>query len=389
MEIVPQISVSIRPDLYQSVLNTNMCKPGSTLKLRVLELRGDRALIDFGNFRATADVKIPVTLGEELLVRVQEFGRQLKLNVINPEQVKALSANAATRPAEYLTAESFKQLQTDLKSILNQALTVQNTPHIPTSIRYVLNALRSYFESIDLNKNAAEIVARLKAYIENSGLFLEKFLENAIVKLSADAEAGASKEIAGLSDLQSLAARDLKTNLIMLKNFAENETVLQKVFDAKTVSTMRGAVDTLLADIDYQQGRAVKQLDTTEPFQVFTYALPLKEDSHTASLKIYFQKKRKSGSKKGIQVSLLLSMDRLGDLRTDFYLLEKDLSVTFFVKDRSTKTKLQENYFELQELLAPFFDQLVWRVIVSESKIKDFDQEDIQVAGDRRVDVRI
>ena len=76
MEIPPQITVSIKPDLYQSVLNANMFKPGSTLRLKVLELKGDRALIDFGNFRATADIKIPVTLGEELLVRVQEFGRQ-------------------------------------------------------------------------------------------------------------------------------------------------------------------------------------------------------------------------------------------------------------------------------------------------------------------------
>ena len=53
------------------------------------------------------------------------------------------------------------------------------------------------------------------------------------------------------------------------------------------------------------------------------------------------------------------------------------------------KTKLQEQYFELQELLAPFFDQLFLRVMVSPKKIKDFDHEEIQVAGDRRVDLRI
>jgi hypothetical protein len=273
MEIPPQITVSIKPDLYQSVLNTNMFKPGSTIKLKVLELKGDRALIGFGNFRATADIKIPVTLGEELLVRVQELGRQLKLNLLNPEQLKTVSTDSILRSVEYLTAD---------------------------------------LESFDLKENGAEIVPRLKAY-----------------------------------------------------------------------------VDVLLADIDHQQGRADKQLDTAQPFQVFTLALPLKDDNHAAGLKIYYQKKPKAGLKKRLQISLLLSMDRLGDLRTDFYLLGKDLTVTFFVKDRPTKTKLQENYSELQQLLTPFFDQLFLRVIVSEKKIKDFDHEDFHIDGDRRVDLRI
>ena len=152
---------------------------------------------------------------------------------------------------------------------------------------------------------------------------------------------------------------------------------------------MRKAVDALLTDITNQQGRAVKQLDSTEPFQVFTYALPLEEEKQAAKLKIYYQKKQESGSKKGFQISLLLSMDRLGAVRTDFYLLEKDLTVTFFVKDPSTKTKIQENCPDLQEFLNPFFNQTLVRVIVSEKKIKDFDHEDEQTTSDRRVDVRI
>ena len=85
MDITSQITVSIKPELYQSGLKMNSFKPGSTLTLKVLELRGDRALIDFGNFRATADIKIPVALGEELLVKVQESGKQLKLSILNPE----------------------------------------------------------------------------------------------------------------------------------------------------------------------------------------------------------------------------------------------------------------------------------------------------------------
>lgn len=389
MEIPPQITVAIKPDVYQAVLNTDMFKPGSILRLKVLELRGDRALIDFGNFRTIADVKVPVTLGEELLVRVKEFGRQIKLNLLDPQQPKTLATDSMPQPAEYSTAEGFNKILSDLNPILNQALAPQNAPRMPLPILNLLAALSARFESFDLKENVTDIVPRLKAYLESSGLFFEKLLENTLLKLSDNAEQGTAKQMTGFPDPQALATRDLKANLMMLKNFAEDETFLAKALDAKAVSTLRHAVDALLADIEQQQGRAVKQLDTAEPFQVFNYCLPLKDDNHAVRLKVYYQKKPKTGKRKGFQISLLLSMDRLGDLRTDFNLMGRDLTVTFFVRDRATKTTLQEQYFELQELLAPCFDQLLLRVMVSEKKIKDFDQEDIRIAGDRRVDLRI
>jgi hypothetical protein len=389
MEIPPQITVSIKPDVHQAVLNTDMFKPGSILRLKVLELRGDRALIDFGNFRTIADVKIPVALGEELLVRVEELGRQLKLNLLNPEQIKTLTTDSMPRSAEYPAAESFKKILTELKPILNQALAPQNATKMPLPILNLLAALNARFESFDLKENVAEIVPRLKAYLESSGQFFEKFLETVILKLSDSAEPASANQMTGFPDPATFAAHDLKANLMMLKDFAEDEMSLAKGLDARAVSTLRHAVDAMLADIEQQQGRAVKQLDTAEPFQVFSYHLPLKDDNQAAKLKIYYQKKPKAGKKKRFQISLLLSMNRLGDLRTDFYLLGGDLTVTFYVKDRPTKTKLQEQCFELQELLTPFFDQLFMRVMVSQKKIKDFDHEDIRIAGDKRVDLRI
>ncbi len=389
MEITSQITVSLKPELYQSVLKTNSFKPGSTLMLKVLELRGDRALIDFGNFQTSADIKIPVTLGEELRVKVLESGKQLKLALLNPEQPKILTNDSLPQRWQNLGDENYNKIQTDLKQILNQFLESQTAKTIPKPILNVLNALNAHFESFDLEKIITEMMPRLKSYIDNSGIFFEKMLENAILKLIDQIDTGLPKQLANHPDVQTILGRDLKANLLTLKNIAEDEASLQKAFDVRSLATLRKAVDFLLADITGQQGRAAKQLDSAEPFQVFTYALPLAEEKQAAKLKIYYQKKRNAGSKKGFQISLLLSMDRLGDLRTDFYLLEKDLTVTFFVKDQSTKTKIQENYLELPELLNPLFNQILLRVIVSEKKIKDFDREDVQISSDRRVDLRI
>jgi len=389
MEIPPQITVAIKPELYQSVLKTKAFEPGSTLMLKVLELRGDRALIDFGNFRATADIKIPVTLGEELLVKVQESGKQLKLSLLNPELNKISATESGPRDWGNLSGEGVNGIQKNIKQILNQTLTAQFAETIPKSILNILRSLNSHFASFDLINVMSEAVPRLKSYVDNSGIFFEKMLESVITRIINESEAPSFRQLASHPDVQTVVERDLKANLLVLKNFADNEAALQKAFDGRSLATLRKAVDFLLADISGQQDRAVTQRDSAEPFQVFTYVLPLEDEKQSAKLRIYYQKKQKSGSKKGFQISLLLSMNPLGELRTDFYLLEKDLTVTLFVKDRSTKTKIQQNYQDLLELLNPFFNQTLVRVVVSEKKINDFGQEDLQTTSDRRVDLRI
>ena len=233
------------------------------------------------------------------------------------------------------------------------------------------------------------MVPRLQSHMANSGFFFEKMLETAIVKLFNETDPASVKAVANHPEVQAILGRDLKANLLALKSIAADDALLQQTFNVKSLAALRRVADWLLGDITGQQDRAVKQLASPEPFQVFTVALPLAEQQQTAKLKIYYPKKQKGGSKKGFQISLLLSMDRLGDLRTDFYLLENDLTVTFFVKDRTTQTKIQENYLELPKLLNPLFNQILLRIIVSENKIKAFDRQDTQISGDRCIDLRI
>jgi len=286
MDITSQITISIKPDAGKSHLKISALEPGSTLKLKVIAIDGGRALIDFGNFRATADIKIPVTLGEELMVRVLEAGRQLKLGVINKD-------------------------------------------------------------------------------------------------------AGSIKNLADLPEVKAVINRDLKPNLLLLQQLIGDKETLQKIFDPKTLAILKSSINTLLTDITGQQGRAVNQLESVDPVQVFTYTLPLKEGSQAAKLRIYYQKKQKSGPQKGFQISLFLSMERLGDIRTDFYLLENDLNITFFVTEPSTRIKIQENYSELQELLHNLFDRIQLKVKLSETKVRDFDRPIVQFANDRQVNLRI
>ena len=389
MGITSQISVSMKPELSKSLLNVNAFTPGSILKLKVLELRGDRALIDFGKFRATADIQIPVTLGEELRVRVLESGKQLKMSVISPEPKNPLATEILPGRFEALSADSLQKVQADLKHIFNQAVESQIGKSMPQPIYNILSMLNAYFEPINLMEAITKLMPQLKAYLENSGVFFEKSLENSILKSFGSSESVTPKQLADLPDVKLILDRDLKANLMALKFLMKDKEVLQKFFTPRILATLNHSINSLLSDIIHQQGRAAGQLDSVEPLQVFSYVLPLKEGEQTARLKVYYQKKQKSGANKGFRISLLLSLNRLGDLRTDFFLLDKDLTITFFVKEESVKVKIQENFLELQELLHGFFNQILLKVIVSEKKVTDFDREDFQVSGDRQVDLRI
>ena len=389
MDISSQFTVSIKPELAKSLLNANAFKPGRILKLKILELRGDRALIDFGNFRATADIKIPVTLGEELRVKVLESDRQLKMSVISPEPKNPLATDALPSRFADPTGPGLKKIQNDLKQILSQVMESQTGKSIPQFILNILSGLNSHFESIDLKVIITKLMPQLKAYLENSGFFFEKSLENYILKSPGSSESLSPKQWVDLPEVKYILSRDLKANLMALNLLLEDKEALQKFFNPRASTALNNSINSLLTDITQQQGRAVGQLDSTEPFQVFSYVLPLKEGAQTARLKVYYQKKQKSGANKGFRISLLLSLDRLGDLRTDFFLLDRDLSITFFVKDNSAKVSIQENLPELQGLLHGFFDQILLKAIVSDKKVMDFDREDLQVAGDRQVDLRI
>jgi hypothetical protein len=237
MDITSQITVSMKPEVFKSILNVNGFTPGSILKLKVLELRGDRALIDFGRFRATADIKIPVSLGEELRVKVLASGKQLKMSVISPEPKNPLATEILPGRFEAPAADSLQKAQTDLKLILNQAMASQTGKLFPESIVNILNSLSSYFESFDLEKIVTKLIPRLKAYLDNSGVFFEKSLENSILKSLGSSEPVTPKQLADLPEVKNILGRDLKANLMALKFLMEDKEALQKFFTPRALAT--------------------------------------------------------------------------------------------------------------------------------------------------------
>jgi len=202
-------------------------------------------------------------------------------------------------------------------------------------------------------------------------------------------ESDLARELIRSPEIKQILTQDLKPTLFMLKEYLESPESIAKFLDSKSLSSFKGTLDMLLADISNQQSRATQRHELPDPFQVFSFVLPLKENQKKAQLKLYCPKKKQNGSRAGFKISLLLDMDRIGEIRTDFFLMKRDLSITFFVKDDASKKQFENHFEEIRESLNSLFDYLILKTVVSEKKIQDFHHEDLDLGGDRQIDLRI
>jgi ribosomal protein S1 len=75
-------------ELEKFILNHELLGPGDKLDGKIIEIKKDgKALIDFGAFRALAEIKFPIKTGETLRVIVDAKEPQLKLRLDNSRWV--------------------------------------------------------------------------------------------------------------------------------------------------------------------------------------------------------------------------------------------------------------------------------------------------------------
>ena len=230
---------------------------------------------------------------------------------------------------------------------------------------------------------------QLKAFIEDSGIFFEKKIETILNTLVESSERLSLKNLIHSPEIKEIFLKDVKPNLLLLKDFFDTRVASPPNADGKNMAQLRAAINSLLSEIDNQQSIAVKKHLHPEPFQVLTFLLPLKENDQNAKVKFYYPKKQKDGAKNGFKVSILLNMDNMGEIRSDLYHLNNELTITFFVKNDVNKKAIESHYSEIRSALDQEFEYLVLRTVISGKKIGDFHQEDWIPSQDKRVDVRI
>ncbi len=390
MDISSLLQSILDPQLNRSAWAQQVIKAGDVFRLKVVDVKDNqRALVDLGKFRALAEVNFPVKAGADLLVKVTGTEGQLRLQLIDSESRAVVGSKNGSGQLKILSFELFDKIQSDIRQAAHQILKLPQSQLPPEHISRALAALDAHFESIDLNRNMEKWLPLLKSRLEETGLFFEKKLGDIIRQLADLPEPDLARELIRSPEIKKILTQDLKPVLLVLKEYLEIPDSISKTLDAKSLASFKGTLDMLLADISNQQSRAIIRHELPDPFQVFSFVLPLKEDQKKAQLKLYCPKKKQNDSRAGFKISLLLDMDRIGEVRTDFFLMKKDLSITFFVKDEVSKTQFENHFEEISEPLNSLFDYLVLKAVVSEKKIQEFHHEDLDLGGDRQIDLRV
>ena len=390
MDISSLLQAIFDPQLNRTAWFQEIVKPGDIFNVKIIEVQdNNRALVDLGKLRALAEVKFPVKAGAELLVKVSDIDGQLRLQVVDPDSKDLAGRKNVLGRLEILSFDVFNKIQTDIKQAARQILSLPDRQLPPEHIHRALATLDTHFEFLDLSKTATKLLPLLKSYVENAGFLFEKNLAGIIDKFVERSEGDLAKELIRSPQIKMILAKDLKPILFMLKEYLETQDPVSKFLNTRNLSNFKGSIDMLLADIFNQQTRAAHKFELPDPYHVFSFTLPLKEDQQKAKLKFYYPKKNKNGSKAGFKISLLLDMDKIGEVRADFFLIKKELSITFFVNDNSHKIKFEEHLDEIDDRLAPFFDYLILKTVVSAKKIQDFHREDLDIGSDKQIDLRI
>jgi len=390
MSTTALINVEFDSELKKAGIGRTTLKPGDVLRVRVMEILSDqRVHADFGKFRANAEITFPVKRGEELMVKVIETGHQLRFSVSQPGASSGSVADSFLENIKLLSDEKFQQIRSDIQQVIGQISDSKEAKILPQSFLTALTQIKGHFNTLMIQDNISKLASDLKVYIENSGIFFENRIKAALASLVEGSEQLSLKNAGNLPEIKQIFIQDLKPNLHLLKEFLETREALAVESKVRILSKLKSAVDSLLSEIDNQQKMALKKQIQPDPFQVLTFLLPLKEKDQNAKIKFYYPKKQKNSAKNEYKVSLLLNMDRIGEIRTDLSQRNKELSITFFVKDENRKNTLENNYSEINSVLDPMFDYIILKTIISVKKIEEFQREDWIFSENRRVDLKV
>ncbi|MBW2467669.1 MAG: hypothetical protein JRE62_00140, partial [Deltaproteobacteria bacterium] len=108
MDISLLLKAIFDPRINRSALIQQIIKPGDVFDIKIIEVKDDqRALVDFGKFRALAKVQFPVRAGADFVAKVTDTAGQLRLQVIEPDTRTAGGDKAVSNRLEILSFDLF------------------------------------------------------------------------------------------------------------------------------------------------------------------------------------------------------------------------------------------------------------------------------------------
>ncbi len=424
--------VTDKPFLYE---HSRALVPGESLQARITGFeKNGLMLVDFGNFKAFAKIDVPVQQGQTVSLTVvkndngitfaagpapptigsanrspaaavdltpqaqHELARQSPAASpsphAQPEMISGRPVQSSGIPADGSpppAAPEMAAMRAQIQRLLDGTIPPEKGffASLPTPTRGALINLQQALNPVSSTGEMATLVARVRDFVENSGVYFEKRLEQAINHLQHRSGSMTPSELAGKPVIRDIMINDMKPNLLILKAFLDGQPPDPRGADRYMLETLKSVVQRAVSHIEQQQFMATEKPMDPDLYQAFSHLLFLTDGHRNARLKVYYAKKGRNDAHKNPRVSLLLDMDRLGTVRTDLWMVGKDLNVTFFVKAADIKAAIEREHQRIGEMLKETFNTVAISVVVNQNKIDQFEGEDLSLPEPRQVDLSI
>ncbi len=389
MTVASFFKAVIFPHPHSSVPAEAILKPGDLLNGRVTEITGSgKVLIEFGNLRVLADTDLAFHPGEKIRVRVEEIGEQIKLKHLT----SSLPAADITKVPPELTGSLLDRLVHHLPALIDRAVQADSQAtgreRIPDPVRQALLAVRNFLQPALATMHSTEIAALLKNLVENSGLFFEKRMESILGQQDLDRQGRTGSHESKQSEIRQVLHRDLKPNLLVLNKFLSDSSGRSPTAFAE-LDDLKSNVGRLLAGIERQQNYIRTHPPDAEAPAAFSVLFHLKKTRQKGMLKVFMGSANKKGESAGSRITVMLNMNRIGEIQSDLYLLEKSLQVTFRVGNEKVKRVLEKEIDRFREVMTKHFRSVKVDVRLHRQLRQERITQTAGVFSDRQIDLRV
>ena len=240
-----------------------------------------------------------------------------------------------------------------------------------------------------------ELTPKLHHFLKTEGPDMDVKIQHSFIKVIDLFEIISSRESSGdppihETTLSHILKEDLPQHLKRLADFFRLQAASNSL-DATTLEDIKKSLSHVRTEIDNWQaaGDGTKKAQGPETGQVISFTLPLPEETGKGRLKVFYSKKTKRGADEGFKMSLLLEMQNTGSVRTDFFLLNRQLKITFYLCDHKIEEVILAHADSIKDALAEHFSNVLLNVVVSEEKLKDFDIEHLSSESTSLIDLRV
>ena len=349
------------------------------------EQRGDRILVDFGSFRAFAQIQFPVKPADILPVLILEAGPRLKLQLIAPGSAPKHDQTQSPVRSEALSNAELNQLYRTLSDLLDKGPLSESTSKMTNSTMELLARLRDFIKPLDLTVSGDQLARRLESLIADSGLLFEH-------KLAGLASRKTSADVGSPPDLQQpmarLSGRDLKPILLKLHHHLISNSEGLGPKNADRWEPVNTAVEKLMGRIADFQNRAVAGQKDDTHLLFSQIPVHLEQADTLVRLHLGIPRRKRKHSEDSLRIVLCLELPALGAIRSDISFTTPDLRVVFYVDDSTVKKTIEDRLADLSQRLEGLFERINLQVIESARKVADARSGMDLSGGYHRIDIR-